>query len=235
MRAASGKFVGVAASAAEGGGALAAAPVASSGGVEKFGWMNKKGKDRWFLLRENVLYWFTKELPPAGDVSKEMRGSLPLEGCTVAFAPAASLFQIISAGEVYNLTCPSPAECQEWVSALEASLKSTTEALESKHSGWLELKRQRRFWFVYDKGELKWYAKEGDRKEKGLLSVGEFEVVTNELPKTFLLVKVRSCERVLSRWGSRYSCRTSFSTSCWRPRLLTRVRGSKRCALRRRR
>jgi hypothetical protein len=50
---------------------VARAPAASIGS-DRYGWMTKKSKERWFLLRDHVLYWFTKEMPLDTDFRKEV-------------------------------------------------------------------------------------------------------------------------------------------------------------------
>ena len=163
-----------------------APPVSVMG--EHYGWMSKKNKDRWFLLREHVLYWFMKEQPLDVDIRKEVRGSLSLEGCTVADMQQESFSISAPGGAQYLLVCQTPRERDDWVHAIGESLKSLAVLVENNgiRSGWLEKKKQRR-WFVLQDASLAWYAKEGDARERGQLSMADCTVAIDD-SKTFTLV-----------------------------------------------
>lgn len=158
--------------------------------LEKFGWMQKKGQDRWFLLRDHVLYWFQKEQSLEGDFRKESRGSLPLENCTVSGMQQES-FTINAPTGSYLLICKSGRERDEWIKSLEASIKDLDRLVQSeaKRTGWLEKKKKRR-WFVLQEDTLSWYAKEGDVKERGQVNLGEYTVKEDD-PKTFTLSNLK--------------------------------------------
>jgi hypothetical protein len=167
------------------------APPASSGETERYGWMSKKGKDRWFLLRDHVLYWFVKEQPLDCDIRKEVRGSLQLEHCTVSPMQQDSFSITSPDGSLYLLVCRSVRERDDWLRAVEATLQELNVLMqtESKRTGWLEKKKQKR-WFVLQEESLTWYAKEGDVRERGQLNLGECNVVTDD-SKTFTLVNLK--------------------------------------------
>ena len=171
-----------------GGGAGSGASLDNS---DHFGWMSKKGKDRWFLLRDHSLFWFTKEQPLDTDIRKEVRGSLLLEGCTVAAQGSDALVVTAPGGAVYALGCQSERERDDWVRAVEAALRDLEHSLqtEAKKSGWLEKKKQRR-WFVLQDLSLAWYAKEGDVRERGQLSLADCNCVEDN-STTFSLVNVK--------------------------------------------
>lgn len=153
--------------------------------------MTKKAKERWFLLRDQTLYWFTKEMPLDTDFRKEVRNFLSLEGCTVVPMQQDSFSVTAQNGVSYLLVCRSVRERDDWVRALDASIQEADRMVlaVSKKSGWLEKKKQRR-WFVLNDLVLAWYAKEGDARERGQLSLSDCTCVEDD-PKTFTLVNVK--------------------------------------------
>ena len=166
------------------------APAATSGS-DRYGWMTKKSKERWFLLRDQALYWFTKEMPLDTDFRKEVRNFLSLEGCTVTATQQDSLTITGGGGVSYLLVCRSTRERDDWVRAVEAAIQEADRMVmtDTKKSGWLEKKKQRR-WFVLNDLVLAWYAKEGDVRERGQLNLADCNCVEDD-PKTFTLVNVK--------------------------------------------
>ena len=158
---------------------------------DHYGWMSKKGSDRWFLLRDHVLYWFTKEQPLDTDIRKEIRGSQSLENCTVAPMQQDSFTLTSPVGVSYLLVCRSARERDEWVRVIENAMRDLERLVlaDAKRSGWLEKKKQRR-WFVLQELTLAWYVKEGDARERGQLNLADYNVVEDD-PKTFTLVNVK--------------------------------------------
>ncbi len=166
------------------------AGAASSDNTDHFGWMSKKGKERWFLLRDHALFWFTKEQPLDTDIRKEVRGSLALENCTVSTAGSDGVTVTAPGGVAYTMTCQAERERDEWVKALEASIRDVERQLQTdtKKSGWLEKKKQRR-WFVLQDMTLAWYVKEGDVRERGQLNLADCNCIEDNAT-TFTLVNV---------------------------------------------
>lgn len=168
-------------------------PSLGSSGTDSdyYGWMKKKGKDRWFLLRDDVLYWFTKEQPLDADFRKEVRGSLALDGCSVVAMQADSFSISAPGGSSYLMVCRTARERDDWMRALQSALDEVLRLKESHsmRSGWLEKKKQRR-WFVLQDQTVSWYAKEGDVRERGSLNLGECTVQVDD-PRTFTLVNLK--------------------------------------------
>lgn len=83
--------------------------------------MLKKGKKRWFLLQQGVLYWFAKEQPPSSDFRKATKGSIQLDSYT---ATTSGSNDIILANPTTNyvLTCTSLKERNEWISSIRKQL-----------------------------------------------------------------------------------------------------------------
>jgi hypothetical protein len=160
-------------------------------GGERYGWMTKKSKERWFLLRDHVLYWFTKEMPLDTDFRKEVRNFVSVEGCAVSPMQQDS-FTITGPGGVsYLLVCRSVRERDDWLRSIETSIKEADRMVkvDAKKSGWLEKKKQRR-WFVLNDLILAWFVKEGDVRERGQLNLADCSCVEDD-SKTFTLVNVK--------------------------------------------
>ncbi len=166
-------------------------PPAANAGSDRYGWMTKKSKERWFLLRDQVMYWFTKEMPLDTDFRKEVRNFLSLEGCSVCSSPQDSLTITSGSGVSYVLGCTSTKERDDWLRALEVAIQEADRKVmtDTKKSGWLEKKKQRR-WFVLNDLVLAWYAKEGDVRERGQLNLADCNCVEDDA-KTFTLVNVK--------------------------------------------
>lgn len=99
-------------------------PTASSG---KGGWLEKKGKRRWFVLKDNVLYWFKKEQSHTSDFlqAMEIQGYFDLQNCTVQVAFNRTTFNLYNAvGQLsYIISCQDIPECKQWVEEISNSIE----------------------------------------------------------------------------------------------------------------
>eukprot|EP01087_Luapelamoeba_hula_P014352 TRINITY_DN4191_c0_g1_i1.p1 TRINITY_DN4191_c0_g1~~TRINITY_DN4191_c0_g1_i1.p1 ORF type:complete len:686 (+),score=134.37 TRINITY_DN4191_c0_g1_i1:1454-3511(+) len=149
---------------------------------EKSGWLQKKGKKRWFVLSKGELHWYNQAKQQGGTSN----GSLAVADCEVTclgeLQGGYALSIIQKGGSEYILSASSLTEMEDWVLTLmragskgdSASLpgagtplnasansefstsRSTYAAIQSTKSGWLEKKGRKR-WFVLRKGEISWF------------------------------------------------------------------------------
>jgi len=159
----------------------------------KGGWLEKKGKKRWFVLRDNVLYWFSKEQSPYSDFLKEAQcnGYLDLRlGCKVqqeASKPHSFTISSTISKSSYTMTARTDQEMHEWMEVIDNSIHSAINArvqmeLGCDIAGWLIKKGQQRF-FVLMNGKLFWYLSEKDRIEgrpKGQLVLAGCDVMDSQ-------------------------------------------------------
>lgn len=162
----------------------------------KGGWLEKKGKKRWFVLRDNTLFWFSKEMSPTSDFLKNVNfnGYLDLRlGCVVEQIANSTTSFIISAnlsGVSYTLTAKTESEMREWIVALQSAIdrvkeiKKTTQKTGNYVAGWLIKKGKKRF-FALQKANnrLCWYLSEKDEiegKVKGSIALAGCDIMDNQ-------------------------------------------------------
>eukprot|EP01130_Rhizamoeba_saxonica_P000301 TRINITY_DN1027_c0_g1_i1.p1 TRINITY_DN1027_c0_g1~~TRINITY_DN1027_c0_g1_i1.p1 ORF type:complete len:1018 (+),score=268.61 TRINITY_DN1027_c0_g1_i1:27-3080(+) len=139
------------------------------------GWLNKKGKNRWFFVKGNIIYWFTGEQDPSANLASACRGSLNLDNCSVLIHPTKKLcFQIDAPTTTYVMKAKNDADVQMWFSFLSETIKNSQKRLEKmgklSKSGWLEKKGLRRY-FVLKGYRFYWYTSENSGTEKGSLDL----------------------------------------------------------------
>jgi hypothetical protein len=151
-------------------------PASNRSAQQKTGWLVKKGKKRWFLLRGNVLYWFSKEVDPMADIGKGVNNYLQLAGCTVE-ATDSPRFSVRIApppgpkSKPYVLTAQDEATRARWMRSLVIAAAVRDESAVVT-SGYMLKKGKRRF-FVIEDDQLKWYlsSKMGKAEFKGCLQL----------------------------------------------------------------
>ena len=85
---------------------------------EKQGYLSKKGKRRFFVLKGDHLVWFLTEK------EAKHKGSFSLSGCTAEIKSSqACVFTITNGVENYELTAKSPEYAQQWVKAIEQAVQ----------------------------------------------------------------------------------------------------------------
>eukprot|EP01119_Soliformovum_irregulare_P015850 TRINITY_DN4526_c0_g1_i6.p1 TRINITY_DN4526_c0_g1~~TRINITY_DN4526_c0_g1_i6.p1 ORF type:complete len:770 (+),score=234.79 TRINITY_DN4526_c0_g1_i6:73-2382(+) len=153
------------------------------------GWLEKKGKKRWFLLKGDTLYWFTKQQFSGSDFQKEINGLLELYRCTVSEGPEGKLpkhsshfnFTIANDHDVYVLTARSQLEQKEWVASIKEGIGKAEKAFSQRREelsmeeqiekvGYLTKKGKKRF-FVLRDCTLYWYDSEKAEKSNGNLKL----------------------------------------------------------------
>mmetsp|Transcript_26034 Transcript_26034/g.36626 ORF Transcript_26034/g.36626 Transcript_26034/m.36626 type:complete len:848 (+) Transcript_26034:100-2643(+) len=119
----------------------------------KKGFLVKKGLNRYFLIKEDTLYWYEKEN------TEKPKGSLHLYNCAINQTGNSCSFTIIPPNrEAYTLTAKDDVDCSEWIAALQGGVYTANRLVESgfERTGWLEKKGERR-WFVLRKAILMWF------------------------------------------------------------------------------
>jgi hypothetical protein len=165
--------------------------------AEKSGWLEKKGKRRWFVLKDGNLSWYNQ--PKHHQTGSNPNGSLKTSECCVdqigelnglyAFA----IYSKKNKEQEYILMASSGTEMEDWVVALllsgsvtdkeKSSMLETHPEEETKSSsvgalpehdknGWLEKKGRKR-WFILRNGRLSWY-KQLQEDEAGLSAPAGF-------------------------------------------------------------
>jgi PH domain len=98
----------------------------------KMGWLVKKGKMRFFVLRNAILYWFSNEVPPGSDLIRlQPNGSVDLFDCDIRAGPPMQqpkhstpfnvTFQEKGSKEIYIVTSKTDEDAREWVTVLTAA------------------------------------------------------------------------------------------------------------------
>jgi len=91
------------------------------GKLSKEGWLEKKGKQRWFVLKGYRLFWYSNEQ------SGTENGNLDLSLCTVSDVLEDTYF-IIGAGYIdkqYKIVCSNGVhEARAWVKAISNAIES---------------------------------------------------------------------------------------------------------------
>jgi len=151
------------------------------------GWLEKKGKKRWFLLQDDGLYWFSKEQLIHSDIKKNMNGKLELLNLQISEAPESknsSLSFSLSnnQGDQYILTAKTENEKKLWITNLQkaveksnlepktfSGLEKSKNQLEDsgrnikvnslEKSGWLWKKGKKRY-FILKNDVLVWFIDE---------------------------------------------------------------------------
>jgi hypothetical protein len=143
--------------------------------LEKSGWMSKDGKARWFLLREQMLYWFTREQPLGADVSRDVRNFIDLSnGCTVRpnYASKRGGFELAIEttlpAKQFVFACQSQAELDGWLAAL---VEGRARGSEARINGHVRFDRQRRY-AVLDASQLRFFADESCRELRAAVDLG---------------------------------------------------------------
>lgn len=145
----------------------AAMPVAGSGAPHMAGWMTKKSKRRWFVLRDGVLYWFESDTHSAGSM-RNVKNSADMRGASLRAQGNNDLVLYTASGLQYTLTASDARMRDDWLVALEAAVRQTKEArirdvrtgsnapLVAEKAGWTVKKGKRR-WLQLRGGSLLWY------------------------------------------------------------------------------
>mmetsp|Transcript_9981 Transcript_9981/g.13709 ORF Transcript_9981/g.13709 Transcript_9981/m.13709 type:complete len:1266 (+) Transcript_9981:125-3922(+) len=144
----------------------------------KGGWLTKKGKKRWFLLYDGVLYWFNKEqipLPP--DFKKKANGSLQLGPSIKVVADKSEKkklygFTIMGSEKgQYTVYAKDEFDATDWIQSMQAVIDKTQSKDEVfEKQGYLTKKGKRRF-FVLKTDHLVWFLTEKEAKHKGSFSL----------------------------------------------------------------
>lgn len=85
------------------------------------GWLKKKGQKRWFLLLDDWLYWFPKEVPVTATTNQWLfldhaNGSVYLVRCNVLPGDKPKEFVIVNpSGKNYLLQAASEEERDQWI------------------------------------------------------------------------------------------------------------------------
>jgi hypothetical protein len=155
--------------------AAARAAALSQRRLEKSGWMSKDGKPRWFLLREQMLYWFTREQPLGADVSRDVRNFIDLSnGCTVRpnYGAKRGGFELAIEttlpAKQFVFACQSQAELDGWLAAL---VEGRARGSEARINGHVRFDRQRRY-AVLDASQLRFFADETCRELRAAIDLG---------------------------------------------------------------
>eukprot|EP01125_Pyxidicula_operculata_P001355 TRINITY_DN11255_c0_g1_i1.p1 TRINITY_DN11255_c0_g1~~TRINITY_DN11255_c0_g1_i1.p1 ORF type:complete len:883 (-),score=257.20 TRINITY_DN11255_c0_g1_i1:510-3158(-) len=151
--------------------------------VDCEGWLQKKNAKRYFILRENVLYWFTYHLQDlSGDLASKAKGSLNLENCEIKLPSEPNkkfCLEIIGPVENYLLKARDDADASNWLVALTKAVEGAQKRTEGMgkylKTGWMEKKGQRR-WFVLKEDTLSWYLNEQVAKPKGTLDLKQCRI-----------------------------------------------------------
>jgi hypothetical protein len=91
------------------------------------GWMGKKGKVRFFVLKGGILSWYNKEQSPTsqfvgiGPQCVQSNGSLNLArgGFELTRGKTGQTLSVQSKDHHYTMTCDSPADFQAWWKAID--------------------------------------------------------------------------------------------------------------------
>eukprot|EP01114_Cavostelium_apophysatum_P012400 TRINITY_DN2764_c0_g1_i1.p1 TRINITY_DN2764_c0_g1~~TRINITY_DN2764_c0_g1_i1.p1 ORF type:complete len:1055 (+),score=300.76 TRINITY_DN2764_c0_g1_i1:165-3329(+) len=170
-------------------------PTLEDDNTRKGGWLEKKGKKRWFVLRDDVLYWFNKEMSPTSDFLKHVQfnGYLDLRlGCLVEPLPLAKLkntfgLRSTMTGANYILTAKDETEMKDWIAAIDRSIQAATLRKKSLgnsslKTGWL-IKQGKRMFCTIVRAKLLWYLSEKDEiegKPKGHLDTIGCDVMSSQ-------------------------------------------------------
>lgn len=145
----------------------------------KEGWLEKKGKRRWFLLHKNngVLYWFGREQDRKTDFTRNIKGQLstsvitdatPVSTGTLNKQKPAFKLSTSTPGVEYILTAKTWSEMVEWISAIHTccgTTAKTTSPNRCSAAGYLTKKGKKRYFVLEcnsssDRYHLSWYANE---------------------------------------------------------------------------
>jgi hypothetical protein len=156
---------------AESAGQRAAATGAGAAGAPHMaGWMTKKSKRRWFVLRDGVLYWFESDTHSAGSM-RNVKNSADMRGASLRAQGNNDLVLYTASGLQYTLTASDAGMRDDWLTALEAAVRQTKEANTARmrevrggtnapqvaeKAGWTVKKGKRR-WLQLRGGSLLWY------------------------------------------------------------------------------
>ena len=147
--------------------------------IQKTGWLLKKGKSRFFVLKNEVMMYFEKD----DQSDSNMKGSLNLIGCVVTQEHYSFSIKT-KRGVIYKLTAKSQKEVCEWIDTIREAAKGKGEEEMSsiagtlvplKKSGWVEKKGQKRF-LLLRTSDLLYFEKE------------QSEEVFTEKPKGVILL-----------------------------------------------
>jgi hypothetical protein len=147
--------------------------------LEKSGWLSKNGKQRWFLLREQMLYWFVREQAAGADVTRDVRNFLDLSGgfnVRPNFQSKRGAFELViepapplgAARTPLVLACQSQGELDSWISALSDGRARGSEA---RIAGFVRINRQRMF-ALLDASQLRLFADETRAALRAAIDLG---------------------------------------------------------------
>lgn len=153
----------------------------------KEGWLEKKGKKRWFLLHKDngVLYWFSKEQDHDADFIRNVKGQLstsvmtdvsPVVTGTLNKQKPAFRISTSIPGLEYILTAKTWSEMVEWISAVHTcGINATPAKSAPTFTGYLMKKGKRRFFILErdspTRSRLSWYSNEKNSTVLGGISL----------------------------------------------------------------
>jgi hypothetical protein len=147
--------------------------------LEKSGWLSKNGKQRWFVLREQMLYWFVREQAAGADVTRDVRNFLDLSGgfnVRPNFQGKRGAFELVvepapplgAARKPLVLACQSQGELDSWIAALSDGRARGSEA---RIAGFVRINRQRMF-ALLDASQLRLFADETRAALRAAIDLG---------------------------------------------------------------
>mmetsp|Transcript_25898 Transcript_25898/g.36435 ORF Transcript_25898/g.36435 Transcript_25898/m.36435 type:complete len:859 (-) Transcript_25898:56-2632(-) len=177
----------------------------SGGEPMKQGWMEKKGRKRWYILKGGFLYWFNKQQYMSSDLAKLANGYVDLTECQVTSGPDTKQrghstefnLTLKSPTEDYILTTPTDTELEEWLNVIRDAIRYAKKAIKERRKsledsdslpelrGFLTKKGQKRY-FILNDGILHWY-QDIDKadKERGRLHLKECDLEVD--PDRFII------------------------------------------------
>lgn len=105
--------------------------ITHSGWLYKTGRINTAAKQRWFVVRDRSLFYFTKK-----EVTNEAQyyGSIPLVGSQLSVTGSAdsTSFAVIAPDRIWNLRAQSAAEAKVWIDVLREQILGTVARLDDE-------------------------------------------------------------------------------------------------------
>lgn len=93
----------------------------SKTGEQKRGSLTKKGKQRWFVLKDSTLMWFNSEVPPDKESVKASNGLIDLTQCKImlsGFTLTVTVEDPSVKKNTYDLIAKDDGQAQDWYAAL---------------------------------------------------------------------------------------------------------------------
>ncbi|KAH3763554.1 phosphatidylinositol-4,5-diphosphate 3-kinase [Pelomyxa schiedti] len=156
------------------------------------GWLTKKGQKRFFIVIDDILFWFLSEeaCVDQANALKKARNLLPLvSGTAVGRVGKTGLMIRGAGGKLYKLTAETEQEALAWISFIkEVIVKQRAKIKVDSHAekrGYLSHRRTT-FFFVLAQGSLSWFKSEQASVVKGRLPLSGTEL-DSKVDSTFTL------------------------------------------------